>query len=194
MGRAGRWLLSCRPFRAELSRAAHIAAGPFRAASAAVLLTLLLAPPAAFTPAAHAGEAAGKPQAGEAAGKPQTGLKTVPLVIFSGQRAHHYRVEVAQTPAQQATGMMFRTSVPPATGMIFPSTPPRQVQFWMRNTLVPLDLLFIGADGRIRNIIADAVPHSEAPLGSLGEVVAVLELAGGEAARAGIKPGDRVRW
>lgn len=125
---------------------------------------------------------------------PQTGLKVVPLTIVSGAKEHRYKVEVAQTSAQQSKGMMFRTKVSPGTGMIFPMQPPRPASFWMRNTLVSLDLLFIGADGRIRNIVADAVPHSEAPLNSIGDVAAVLELAGGEAARAGFKPGDRVRW
>jgi hypothetical protein len=90
--------------------------------------------------------------------------------------------------------MMFRTRVPPQTGMLFPMSPPRSASFWMRNTLVSLDLVFIGADGRVRNIIADAVPKSEAMLPSLGPVAAVLELAGGEAARIGLKPGDKVRW
>lgn len=173
--RAGRWPLFCRWLRLDHAIGRGLAAA-----------ALLLALPIALMPPAQAHDAT--------AGKPQTGLKTVSLVITSGRREHHYRVEVAQSAAQQATGMMFRTTVPPATGMIFPMQPPRQANFWMRNTLVPLDLLFIGADGRIRNIIADAVPHSEAPLSSLGDVAAVLELAGGEAARTGIQPGDKVRW
>lgn len=90
--------------------------------------------------------------------------------------------------------MMFRTRMAPMTGMIFPMDPPRQATFWMENTLIPLDLLFIGADGRIRNIIANAVPKSRAQLPSAGPVAAVLELAGGEADRIGAKPGDRVIW
>lgn len=128
------------------------------------------------------------------AGKPQTGLKVVPLSITAGGKLHRYKVEVAETPAQQAHGMMFRTSVPPGTGMIFPMKPARAASFWMENTLVPLDLLFIGADGKVRNFIADAVPLSQAPMSSVGPVVAVLELKGGEAARIGLKPGDRVSW
>jgi uncharacterized membrane protein (UPF0127 family) len=82
----------------------------------------------------------------------------------------------------------------PNTGMIFPMDPPRPAAFWMENTLIPLDLLFIGADGRIRNIIANAVPKSRAQLPSAGPVAAVLELAGGEADRIGARPGDRVIW
>ena len=131
-----------------------------------------------------------------AAGKPQTGLKVVPLTIVtaSSGKSHAYKVEVAQTEAQQAHGMMFRTAMAPNSGMIFPMHPPRTASFWMENTLIPLDLLFIGADGRIRNIIAEATPKSQAMLNSLGPVAAVLELKGGEAARIGAKPGDRVVW
>jgi uncharacterized membrane protein (UPF0127 family) len=90
--------------------------------------------------------------------------------------------------------MMFRTRMGPMTGMIFPMDPPRQATFWMENTLIPLDLLFIGSDGRIRNIISNAVPKSRAQLPSAGPVAAVLELAGGEADRIGAKPGDKVIW
>jgi uncharacterized membrane protein (UPF0127 family) len=128
------------------------------------------------------------------AGKPQTGLRVVPLSITAGGKTHGYKVEVAETSAQQAHGMMFRTGMAPATGMIFPMKPPRSASFWMENTLIPLDLVFIGADGKVRNIVADAVPHSQAPLSSFGPVAAVLELKGGEAARIGVKPGDKVIW
>lgn len=127
--------------------------------------------------------------------RPQTGLKVVPLVIeTNGGKRHSFKVEVAATIAQQAHGMMFRDRMAPNTGMIFPMDPPRPAAFWMENTLIPLDLLFIGADGRIRNIIANAVPKSRAQLPSAGPVAAVLELAGGEADRIGARPGDRVIW
>ena len=130
-----------------------------------------------------------------AAGKPQTGLRVIPLSIeTSGGKRHAYKVEVAATPAQQAHGMMFRTKMPPGTGMLFPHDPPSPASFWMENTLIPLDLLFIGTDGRIRNIAANAVPKSRAPLSSVGPVIAVLELPGGEAERIGAKPGDKVQW
>lgn len=130
-----------------------------------------------------------------ATGRPQTGLKIVPLTIeTAGGKRHVYQVEVAATAAQQAHGMMFRTRMAPMTGMIFPMSPPREAAFWMENTLIPLDLLFIGSDGRIRNIIANAVPKSRAQLPSAGPVAAVLELAGGEADRIGARPGDKVAW
>lgn len=134
-------------------------------------------------------------RSGVEAGQPQTGLKVVPLTIeTAGGKRHVYKVEVAATLEQQATGMMFRTKMAPMTGMIFPMKPPRAASFWMENTLIPLDLLFIGADGRIRNIIANAVPKSRAQLSSVGPVAAVLELAGGEADRIGARPGDKVVW
>lgn len=129
------------------------------------------------------------------AGKPQTGLRIIPLTIeTAGGKRHAYKVEVAATPDQQAHGMMFRTTMPPGTGMLFPMDPPRAASFWMENTLIPLDLVFIGADGRIRNIVAGAVPKSRAPLASVGPVAAVLELRGGEAERIGARPGDKVAW
>lgn len=134
-------------------------------------------------------------QAAPAPGRPQTGLKVVPLTIeTAGGKRHSYKVEVAATPAQQAHGMMFRTTMGPMRGMIFPMDPPRQAAFWMENTLIPLDLVFIGSDGRIRNIISNAVPKSRAQLPSAGPVAAVLELAGGEADRIGARPGDKVTW
>ncbi|WP_237831434.1 DUF192 domain-containing protein [Sandaracinobacteroides sayramensis] len=101
---------------------------------------------------------------------------------------------MAATAAQQAHGMMFRTKMAPETGMLFPMSPPREAGFWMENTLIPLDLVFIGADRKVRNIAAEAVPHSRATLSSIGPVAAVLELKGGEAARIGLKPGDKVDW
>ncbi len=128
-------------------------------------------------------------------GKPQAGLKVVPLSITTRDgKTHAYRIEVAATPGQQATGMMWRSRMAPGTGMIFPMSPPRPASFWMRNTLIPLDLVFIGADGRVRNIVGGAVPKSESMLNSAGAVAAVLELKGGEAERIGLQPGDRVKW
>jgi uncharacterized membrane protein (UPF0127 family) len=125
-------------------------------------------------------------------GQPQV-LPASPLTIATraGVR-HRLMVEVAATPAQQAIGMMWRTRVAPDSGMLFPFRQPRVAQFWMENTLVPLDLLFVRADGRISSIIANAVPLSRSLLQSREPVVAVLELAGGRAAQLSIKAGDRV--
>ncbi|WP_448585473.1 DUF192 domain-containing protein [Thermaurantiacus sp.] len=128
------------------------------------------------------------------AGRPSAGLERVPLVLVTASGRHRYTVEVAATPEAQATGMMFRTHVPPGTGMLFPFDPPRPASFWMRNTFVPLDLVFIGPDRRVLNIEAEATPLSETLRHSAGPVSAVLELAGGEARRIGLRPGDRVDW
>jgi len=122
------------------------------------------------------------------------GLMQVPLTIRSGGRTHRFVVEVARTPEQQATGMMNRQSVAPDRGMLFPYSPPQPVAFWMKNTLIPLDMIFIGEDGRISRIAENAVPMSLNVVPSVEPVVAVLELGGGRAAALGLKPGDRVEW
>lgn len=124
----------------------------------------------------------------------QTGLERVPLTITHGQTIHNFVVEVAATEQQQARGMMFRTSMEPMSGMIFPLGQPRFASFWMRNTLIPLDMLFIRADGSIDRIAENTVPESDEPVGSGGEVIAVLELAGGTSARLGITESAIVRW
>ena len=125
---------------------------------------------------------------------PASGLAVVPLTVTSGKTRHIFRVELAATAAQQARGLMFRTALGADEGMIFPMNPPRAASFWMRNTVIPLDLIFVGPDGRITNIAANAVPYDERPLSSTGLVKGVLELSGGRAAQLGIVAGDRVEW
>ncbi|MGH6705581.1 MAG: DUF192 domain-containing protein [Sphingomicrobium sp.] len=122
------------------------------------------------------------------------GLEQVPLTITSGQRTHRFTVEIARTQQEQATGLMNRSELAPDRGMIFPFDPPRDASFWMKNTLIPLDMIFVRADGSIANIAANTVPLSLEPVPSEGPVGAVLELAGGRAAELGIKPGDKVAW
>jgi uncharacterized protein len=129
-----------------------------------------------------------------AVGSPQTGLATTRLTVTAGGKLHAYMVEIAATPQQQATGMMYRKAMPPGTGMLFPMQPARPASFYMRNTYIPLDIIFIGPDRRVRNIGANATPLSDALVSSAGPVSAVLELKGGEAARIGLKPGDKVAW
>ncbi|MEO0393691.1 MAG: DUF192 domain-containing protein [Pseudomonadota bacterium] len=125
--------------------------------------------------------------------RPQTGLAEEPLVVKTqtGQR-HDFTVEMAITPREQAVGMMYRRKAPRDRGMLFPFDAPKIASFWMKNTLVPLDLLFIKADGIISDIHARAVPLSEQSISSTAEVIAVLELAGGETDRRDIRVGDRV--
>ena len=125
---------------------------------------------------------------------PVSGLQVIPLKIHRGSKVLTFRVEVARTAQEQARGLMFRTAMGPDEGMIFPFDPPRGASFWMRNTVIPLDLVFIAPDGRISNIAANAVPYDETPLSSTGDARAVLELNGGRAAQLGIVPGDKVEW
>lgn len=116
------------------------------------------------------------------------------LTIDSKGGEHHFTVEVARTSEEQSMGLMFRTALAPDRGMIFPMDPPRDASFWMRNTLIPLDMIFVRADGSIANIAANTVPYSEEPMRSDGPVAAVLEIAGGRCAELGIQPGDKVKW
>lgn len=118
----------------------------------------------------------------------------MPLTIKSGNKTHRFTVELARTGEEQATGLMNRSTLAPDRGMVFPFEPPREASFWMKNTLIPLDMIFVRADGRIANIEANTVPLSLDPVYSAGTVVAVLEIAGGRAAELDIKPGDTVKW
>ena len=120
---------------------------------------------------------------------------TIPLTITAttGQ-AHKFNVEVARTDAEQDRGLMFRTSLPADGGMIFPFAKPRIGSFWMKNTLIPLDMFFIRADGSIDRIAENTIPESLEPVVSGGEVSAVLELAGGTAARLGIDETAKITW
>ena len=122
------------------------------------------------------------------------GLEQAALTISSHGKLHRFTVEVARTGEEQAMGLMNRASLDPNRGMIFPFDPPRQAGFWMKNTLIPLDMIFVRADGSIANIAANTVPLSLEPVYSDGEVAAVLEIAGGRAAELGVQPGDKVEW
>jgi uncharacterized membrane protein (UPF0127 family) len=122
------------------------------------------------------------------------GLDLAPLTIRSDGRMHRFVVEVARTPEQQAQGLMFRESLGPNEGMIFPFTPPRPASFWMRNTLIPLDMIFIRVDGTIARIAANTVPLSEDSVAVGEPVAAVLEIRGGRAAELGITDAAYVTW
>ena len=138
---------------------------------------------------------AGQKSAATAPGRhPISGLEIIPLTIASANARRAFRVEVARSGEEQARGMMFRTAMGANEGMIFPMEPARQASFWMKNTVISLDLVFIGPDRRIESIAANAVPYSLSPIGSKGSVSAVLELNGGRAAQLGLAPGDKVEW
>lgn len=119
---------------------------------------------------------------------------TIPVTIAAKDRTHRFNVEVARTDAEQDKGLMFRTSLPADGGMLFPFEKPRIGSFWMKNTLIPLDMIFIRADGSIDRIAENTIPESLEPVVSGGEVSAVLELAGGTAARLEIDETAKVTW
>ena len=118
--------------------------------------------------------------------------KTETLEIVTGQGRARFTVELAVTRAQQAKGLMFRQSLAPDHGMLFPYSPPQRTAFWMKNTLIPLDIVYIAPDGRVLSIARNAVPHDETPIPSGDLIGGVLEIPGGRAAQLGILPGDRV--
>jgi len=156
---------------------------------------LLLAACAALAACSPMTADAGQQQAAAAPSRhPLSGLEVVALAVTHAGKAHAFRVEVARTPAEQAQGLMFRDRMGADEGMLFPRTPPDVPSFWMRNTVIPLDIIFVGSDHRILNIAANAVPYDETPLPARGVSIAVLELNGGRAAQLGIGPGDVVQW
>ena len=116
-----------------------------------------------------------------------------PLTIVNSTGEHNYQVELAETSQQQSIGMQHRTEVPPGTGMYFPRPAPyRSVYFWMRDTFVPLDMIFVSPLGRVQKIVTRTDLDSDKATGSGGKVMGVLELAAGEGARMRLKVGDRV--
>lgn len=116
------------------------------------------------------------------------------LTITSPSKTHKFDVEIVRTPEDQARGLMFRTSLSPQGGMLFPLSPPREVKFWLKNTVIPLDMIFIRQDGTIARIAAETIPYSLEYESSGEPVAAVLEIAGGRAAALGISEDDKVTW
>lgn len=117
-------------------------------------------------------------------------LESVEVATSRGRA--RFQVEIAATPAEQARGLMFRKSLAPDRGMLFTYKRPQPAAYWMKNTLIPLDIIYIRPDGVILSIVRNARPHDETPLPSGGLVLGVLEIAGGRAGQLGILPGDRV--
>ena len=119
-------------------------------------------------------------------------FKRSSLVIDSGGRELKFDVDLATNDAERAQGLMFRKSLGPYEGMLFDFYQELPVSFWMKNTLIPLDMIFIAADGTIRHVHANAVPLSTDPIPSQFPVRGVLEVIAGTARRYGIQEGDRV--
>jgi uncharacterized membrane protein (UPF0127 family) len=114
------------------------------------------------------------------------------LEIVTRNGVHVFTVEIAANDADRQKGLMFRKELPEGRGMLFDFQRDQDVSMWMRNTLIPLDMLFINADGRIRRIAENTEPLSERTIPSGGPVRGVLEVIGGTARKLGIAPGDRV--
>lgn len=131
---------------------------------------------------------AAAPQAASA----KSGLPVWTIAIESHSGAHKFRVEVAADDASRAQGLMHRTHLAHDAGMLFDFHQPMMTAFWMKDTPLPLDILFVRADGTISSIAADAVPYSTAQIVSPEPVRAVIEINGGVTAAMGIAPGDRV--
>ena len=155
--------------------------------------SLLLIPLLAACSPQPAAEATPTADAGTPAVHRESGLTVVPLSVTTEKGRHDFLVEVAASPAEQQKGLMFRTAMGPDEGMIFPNAPPQVRSFWMRNTVIPLDIIYIGPDRRVLNIVRGE-PYSTESLPSAGPVINVLELNAGRSAELGIKPGDKVEW
>ena len=102
-----------------------------------------------------------------------------------------FNLEIAETPKQREVGLMYRTSLAPDAGMLFDYHGEQPVAFWMQNTLIPLDMIFIGADGVVKNIHVNARPLDTTAIPSGVPVRFVLEIAGGRSVEIGLKSGDR---
>lgn len=131
-------------------------------------------------------------QPAAAATCPNTGLRPTKVAFETAKGRFTYRIEVAATQDEQACGMMFREKMPRDTGMSFPMIPPRPTGFWMENTPLALDIIYVSPAGRVLNV-RRGQPYSREILNSAGVTAEVIELVAGEADRIGLKPGNRVR-
>lgn len=114
------------------------------------------------------------------------------LTIHSANGDHTFAVELVDTPESRAKGLMYRQELADDAGMLFDFLAEQQVSFWMRNTFIPLDMLFITADGVVKNIHVNAKPHDATGIPSDGPVQFVLEIPGGRSVELGIEAGDTV--
>ena len=115
------------------------------------------------------------------------------LVVVTAARQLQFAIELATNDAERSRGLMFREKLGPYEGMLFDFVQEQPVSFWMKNTLIPLDMVFIAGDGTVRHVHANAVPHSTDAIPSQHPVRGVLEINGGSAKLLGIKAGDKVK-
>lgn len=159
--------------------------------------------PKLATVALALGIAACSPQAAEQVPEPTTaaasavhpvsGLEIIPVTITTDSGTHVIQAEVAASIEAQMRGLMFRNEMGPDEGMLFPYEEPEMLSFWMRNTVLPLDLIFIDANRTVINI-GNGIPYNEVSVAADREGIAVLELIAGRSAELGIEPGDSVEW
>jgi len=167
--------------------------------TARFFVLILSAGLAACSPASEAGVLAGSNEVAASFEEPQvrhplSGLRVIDLTVQSGEATHAFRVEVADTGEAQSRGLMFRNELGDREGMLFPSEMPGIRSFWMKNTPISLDIIFVGMDGRIMNIAESTEPYSLESVYSEGIASAVLELRGGRTDELGIRSGDKVEY
>jgi uncharacterized membrane protein (UPF0127 family) len=124
--------------------------------------------------------------------EPLSAFDRSPLTIETRGGAKRFEVWLADSTSRRAQGLMYVERLAPGEGMLFVYGPPRIVSMWMKNTLIPLDMLFIAQDGRVTRIARNTKPQSLETISSMGAVTGVLEIGGGESKRLGIETGDRI--
>ncbi len=113
-------------------------------------------------------------------------------IITKNGKTHKFTIEIADTPELRAKGLMFVQNLAPNSGMLFDFKTEQQVAFWMQNTFIPLDIIFIAANGEIKNIHVNARPQDPTAIPSDGPVRFVLEIPGGRTLELGIAKGDKL--
>ncbi|MFO1242259.1 MAG: DUF192 domain-containing protein [Rickettsiales bacterium] len=124
----------------------------------------------------------------------ENGQKTTLVRILTKKNPAAILAEVAMTDAEQETGLMYRSSLAENQGMLFPQDPPRRMQMWMKNTYIPLDMIFVGTEGRITMIAESTQPLSLDSIGPAEKVAAVLEVPAGTVKKLSIEEGDTVEY
>ena len=125
---------------------------------------------------------------------PSLAAEPVPVLIHAGGSTYRFSAEIADTAEERSQGLMFRQDLAANEGMLFLYPAEKPVTFWMKDTPVPLDMIFIDGTGHIVHVAAMAKPFDTTPISSERPAKAVLEILGGSAAQLGIKPGDVVEW